>query len=145
MKCERTPSGIAIWLSQKDTCRWNVDTSAAGARWRSRIKRSLRRMLAARGGLRARVHTSRGAIVFESVPGEGDRINKIPTRGRRDVLVDNLGSIVVFTPETPAGREWCEKHLGPDTIRMGASIACEPRFALDVVEGMQLDGVQVYV
>ena len=61
-----------------------------------------------------------------------------------DVLVENQGSIAIFTPMTPAAREWTAENVQvEDWQRMGCSIACEPRCMADLVKRMQESGLVV--
>ena len=61
-----------------------------------------------------------------------------------DVLVENQGSIAIFTPMTPAARKWTAENVQvEDWQRMGCSIACEPRCLDRLVEKMQESGLVV--
>jgi hypothetical protein len=61
-----------------------------------------------------------------------------------DVLLADHGSIALFTPMTPEARCWVEEHVEIEPWqRLGASIACEPRCLVQLVEGMQVDGLVV--
>jgi hypothetical protein len=61
-----------------------------------------------------------------------------------DVLIENHGSISLFTPMTPDALEWIEEHVRVEPWqRLGPSIACEPRCLGLLVEGMQQDGLVV--
>ena len=61
-----------------------------------------------------------------------------------DVLVENHGSVALFTPMTSAAREWVEKNVQAENWhRMGCSVACEPRCLDRLVEGMQESGLVV--
>ncbi len=62
---------------------------------------------------------------------------------RPDVAIHNHGTIVVIVPETPAAREWCADNLGPDVLRWGDGIACEPRYVEDIADGLQAEGFTV--
>ena len=61
-----------------------------------------------------------------------------------DVLIENHGSISLFTPMTVNAHEWIEEHVRVESWqRLGPSIACEPRCLGPLVEGMQQDGLVV--
>jgi hypothetical protein len=61
-----------------------------------------------------------------------------------DVLIENHGSIAMFTPMTPAAREWVDENLGIEPWQMmGESVACEPRCLDNLVEGMREAGLVV--
>jgi len=61
-----------------------------------------------------------------------------------DVLTENHGSIAMFTPMTPEARQWIDEHVQVEPWQlMGCSIASEPRYLSQLVEGMQEDGLIV--
>jgi hypothetical protein len=61
-----------------------------------------------------------------------------------DVLIENHGSVAVFTPMTPDAHQWVEEYVHVEPWqRMGCSIACEPRCLGPLIEGMQQDGLVV--
>lgn len=61
-----------------------------------------------------------------------------------DVFIADCGSVALFTPMSPAAHEWVEEHVQVESWqKMGASIACEPRYLKQLVEGMQEDGLVV--
>ncbi len=61
-----------------------------------------------------------------------------------DVFIADHGTIALFTPMTPEAHEWVEEHVQIEPWqRLGASIACEPRYLGHLVEGMQADGLVV--
>jgi len=61
-----------------------------------------------------------------------------------DVLIENHGSVAMFTPMTPDAHQWVEEHVHVEPWqRMGCSIACESRYLGPLVEGMQQDGLVV--
>jgi len=63
-----------------------------------------------------------------------------------DVLIENHGgSLALFTPMTPAAHQWVEGNVDVEPWqRMGASIACEPRYLDNIIQGMQDDGLVVW-
>ena len=61
-----------------------------------------------------------------------------------DVLIENHGSIGLFTPMTPNAHQWVEEHVHIEPWQqIGCSFACEPRYLEQLVEGMQQDGLVV--
>ena len=61
-----------------------------------------------------------------------------------DILVENHGSVALFTPMTPAAREWTAENVHVDDWqRMGCSIACEPRCLDRLVRGDEESGLVV--
>jgi hypothetical protein len=61
-----------------------------------------------------------------------------------DVLVENHGSVALFTPMTPEAHQWVEENVEIEPWqRMGCSIACEPRCLEQLVKGMQQGGLVV--
>jgi len=61
-----------------------------------------------------------------------------------DVLIENHGSIAMFTPMTPAAHEWVDDNVEVESWqKMGPSIACEPRCLDNLVEGMREAGLVV--
>ena len=61
-----------------------------------------------------------------------------------DVLIENHGSISLFTPMTVNAHEWIEEHVRIEPWqRLGPSIACEPRYLDQIIDGMQQDGLVV--
>ena len=61
-----------------------------------------------------------------------------------DVMIENHGSIALFTPMTPDAHQWVEENANVEPWqRIGCSIACEPRCLDQIVEGMQESGLVV--
>jgi hypothetical protein len=60
-----------------------------------------------------------------------------------DCRVEHFGSIAILQPLTEAAWEWCADNLG-EYIEYGGGIACEPRYAGDIAEGMKEDGLIVH-
>lgn len=59
-----------------------------------------------------------------------------------DVQIENHGSIFLFRPLTDAAREWVDEFVKPDNW-FGNGFAVEGRYALDLANGMQRDGLVV--
>ena len=61
-----------------------------------------------------------------------------------DIRIDDNGSILILTPESETGKEWCREHLDPDAIGWGPKgYVVEPRYILAIVEGAIGDGLEV--
>lgn len=53
------------------------------------------------------------------------------------------GSIYIFTPLTPAAREWVAEFLPEDAQQWAGGTVVEHRFIADIVQGAQRDGLSV--
>jgi len=61
-----------------------------------------------------------------------------------DVLIENHGSVALFTPVAAEAHHWVEEHVHVEPWQwLDCSIACEPRCLGQLVEGMQEDGLVV--
>jgi len=61
-----------------------------------------------------------------------------------DILIENHGSVALFTPMTPDTRRWVEEHVEIEPWQqIGCSIACEPRCLDQLIEEMQEEGLVV--
>lgn len=60
-----------------------------------------------------------------------------------DISVLNHGTLVGLTSSTPEGAVWLEVNLPEDTQMLGTTCFCEPRYALDIVNGAKADGLEV--
>jgi hypothetical protein len=61
-----------------------------------------------------------------------------------DFQFSNHGSIWLARPMTDAGREWIDENFDSEAQWFfGGSLAVEPRYIGDIVEGMQADGLEV--
>jgi hypothetical protein len=61
---------------------------------------------------------------------------------RSDITVINSGSVIGFAPGSDAGEAWLTEHL-PDAQCLGKVRHCEPRYAQDIIDGAQGDGLTV--
>jgi len=62
-----------------------------------------------------------------------------------DIRVENHGSIYIFIPQTDDGREWVDANLSLESWQwFGPGFAVEPRYALQLAEGMLNDGLRVH-
>lgn len=53
-----------------------------------------------------------------------------------DFTVQDEGSIVLLTPETPAAKTWVAENIPDDAQRFGGAVVIEHRHAFDVLEGI---------
>lgn len=60
-----------------------------------------------------------------------------------DVDFQNEGTIVLMYPRTPAGKAWVADHIPKDAMTFGAAIVIEHRFAIDIIEGVLSDGLDI--
>jgi hypothetical protein len=69
---------------------------------------------------------------------ERDRLNFAP-----DITIECHGSIDLFRPLTRAGREWLAANTpeGDNIQYFGSALAVEPRYALNLINGMTNDGL----
>lgn len=62
-----------------------------------------------------------------------------------DFTVSDQGSIVLLSIYTDAAKEWVAEHLPADATRWGNAVVIEHRYANDIVEGIEADGLTVGV
>lgn len=60
-----------------------------------------------------------------------------------DVTVERDGSLFLLRPQNRRGRRWIEKNVDPDAMWFGSALVVEPRYVVDVAEGMLNDGLEV--
>jgi hypothetical protein len=60
-----------------------------------------------------------------------------------DVIATNYGTLFGFLPVTEAGADWMEEHLPDDAQSLGNQVFAEHRYAGDILEGMQADGLVI--
>jgi hypothetical protein len=60
-----------------------------------------------------------------------------------DFELSNHGTIYIFTPLTPAARDWVAEYLPEDAQRWAGGTVIEHRYISDVVTGAQRDGFVV--
>lgn len=65
------------------------------------------------------------------------------TTQKPDVLIINHGSLVGMTPMSDTAREWMNEHIPDDAQWLGRQLMVEPRYAGDIIDGMQGDGLVV--
>lgn len=62
---------------------------------------------------------------------------------KHDVEVSNHGSVFLFALLTEAARDWVRENVSEEHMMFGSSLAVEPRFALDLANGMKESGLKV--
>lgn len=60
-----------------------------------------------------------------------------------DFFFCNHGSITILTPRNGAARQWIEDHIPADATTWCDGIVIEPRYAQDILDGIEADGLQV--
>jgi hypothetical protein len=61
-----------------------------------------------------------------------------------DARFHNHGSLIGIVPITTAAQDWLDENVHAESyMRMGAVIYSEPRYAHDIANAMQSDGLTV--
>jgi hypothetical protein len=60
-----------------------------------------------------------------------------------DALLENHFSIFLVRPLTAAASDWIETNVSEDRQYFGNSLVVEPRYVVDLVEGMREAGLAV--
>ena len=61
-----------------------------------------------------------------------------------DIEVKNKGSIILLIPGSDEGKRWIDKNLALEEWQWyGGGAAVDSRYAEDIIEGMQVDGLEV--
>lgn len=60
-----------------------------------------------------------------------------------DYLVENHGTIFMFTPMNAKARKWLRAHVQEDAQWLGDSLAVEHRYARDLADNLTGDGFLV--
>jgi hypothetical protein len=60
-----------------------------------------------------------------------------------DASFEDHGSVWLVRPLTDEAKRWLADNIGEDAQWFGDALAVEPRFVQGVIEGMQLDGLEV--
>jgi hypothetical protein len=71
------------------------------------------------------------------------RIASSPAANTPDVEVSCHGSIYIFTPLTPAAREWVAEFLPEDAQQWAGGTVVEHRFIAEIILGARRDGLSV--
>lgn len=69
-------------------------------------------------------------------------MTKAKIKNQADVEVINSGSLVLFHPRTKQAKTWIKENV-IDALWFGDSLTCEPRYARNLANGMQADGLRV--
>ena len=54
-------------------------------------------------------------------------------------VVENHGSIIIVQPLTAEAWSWIDEHVSADALWWGGGLVVEPRYAADLIAGMQQD------
>jgi len=60
-----------------------------------------------------------------------------------DALVSGHGSIYLVRPVSEAATEWISENVQEDAHWFGGSLAVEHRYILDLIDGMQANGLNL--
>lgn len=85
-------------------------------------------------------------VIVSGVDGSHMRKRKTATAqlsARSDVVVENHGSIFLFTLRTARARRWVDQHVQEDAQWWAGRLAVEHRYAWDLAQGMAADGLRV--
>jgi hypothetical protein len=68
----------------------------------------------------------------------------IPRNETEDFTVQNEGTIFILYAHTNAAREWVNEHLPADRMTWdGDGTVVEHRYILDIIDGIQADGLEI--
>ena len=63
-----------------------------------------------------------------------------------DIIVSGAGSLYMLKPVSDAGRKWMDNNLQPESWQwIGGALGVEHRFVVDILDGMQEDGLIIQV
>ena len=60
-----------------------------------------------------------------------------------DFIVQDHGSIVILTPQTPEARGWVNEHLPDDAQWFGRGVVIERRYFEPIYDGITADGLTI--
>lgn len=60
-----------------------------------------------------------------------------------DFDLSHHGSVNLLTPLSEEAQEWVEEFLPFDRMEWSGSVVIEPRFTLDLLRGIELEGLEV--
>ncbi len=64
------------------------------------------------------------------------------TPAHHDITIRDHGSLILFTPETPEASAWVKENVDiPDWAWWGGGFAVEPRYAVDLLIGLNEAGL----
>jgi hypothetical protein len=62
---------------------------------------------------------------------------------RTDILVSNHGSLCLVKAVSTAAARWIREHTDEGAMWWGGALVVEPRYVVDLLEGMAGDGLNV--
>lgn len=65
--------------------------------------------------------------------------------GKPDFFIVDHGSVVLLTASTERAREWVDERLPEDRTSWGSATVVEPRYIVDIVDGICAEGLRVQV
>lgn len=60
-----------------------------------------------------------------------------------DFIFSNHGSVCLLAPMSGAAKNWLDEHIGGDALYLGRSLAIEPRYVEDILDGIAAEGMEV--
>lgn len=60
-----------------------------------------------------------------------------------DFILQDHGSLVVLTPQTPEARGWVDEHLPDDAQCFARGVVIEPRYFEPIADGITADGLTI--
>jgi len=60
-----------------------------------------------------------------------------------DFTVENHGSIFLLRPNTKAAQAWIDSNIPEDAQYLGNAVAIEHRYIMDIIDGIQADGLSI--
>lgn len=60
-----------------------------------------------------------------------------------DFAFADHGSVCILTPLSADGRDWVRNHVCADAQYFGRGLVIEPRYADDILAGIESDGLEV--
>lgn len=74
----------------------------------------------------------------------GQIINALPPAPRAsDFIFTDYGRLCVLTPRSVEAAVWVNSHLPADAQRWAGGVVIEPRYADDILAGIESDGLEV--
>lgn len=67
----------------------------------------------------------------------------MPRIESKDVIVESHGSVVLVRPQSDEAREWIEEHVDPLAQWFGSALVVEPRYLIQLLEGMAEGGLSI--
>ena len=60
-----------------------------------------------------------------------------------DIQIRDEGTIILLTPTSTAGREWCAEWINENGPQWSGAYVVERRYVADILDGMTDDGLTV--